>query len=105
MNEKLVPEIHAAGADEKLTETTAVAGEAPMSEEEFALFGGGEIAYIRAVPASELASDMPEIAALPPGSKVYVVHAADGAPIVLAANRETAVFDAQQRGLVAQTVH
>ena len=63
------------------------------------------IAYIRAVMSEEVAFLYPEAALLAPGQQVFVLHAFDGTPIVIAGSRESALADAASFQLETVSVH
>src|SRR5258708_3002629 len=69
-----------------------------MSTETFAALGENRVAYIRAIRSEEVAFLCAEAPLLPAGHRVFVLHAADGTPIVLAHSLEPARAAAWQGG-------
>jgi hypothetical protein len=61
---------------------------------EFAQFGKGRLAYIRCMPSERVAFLCAEAPMLPPGHVVFVLHAADGRPILVTGSRESALANA-----------
>lgn len=76
-----------------------------MSAQEFAVLGGGEIAYIKAVKAKEMKKLFPQLEDVPEGVDLYAVHAADGTPIALADSHPGAVANAKEQELRIVSVH
>ena len=83
---------------------SSVAG-AAMSVETFATLGENRLAYIRAIRSEEVAFLCAEAPMLSPGYEVFVLHAADGSPILLAESREAAMADAASNELETVSVH
>jgi hypothetical protein len=76
-----------------------------MSTERFAALGEDRLAYIRAIRSEEVAFLCAEAPLLPPGYRVFVLYAADGAPIMLADSREAAMADAAHREIETVSLH
>jgi hypothetical protein len=76
-----------------------------MSAERFAALGENRVAYIRAIRSEEVAFLCAEAPLLPPGYCVFVLHAADGTPIMLAESREAVMADAAQREIETVSLH
>jgi hypothetical protein len=76
-----------------------------MSSQEFAVLGGGEIAYIKAVKAKEMKKLFPQLEDVPEGVDLYAVHAADGTPIALADSHPGAVANAKEQELRVVSLH
>jgi hypothetical protein len=68
-----------------------VTKEIPLSERDFALLGMNDLAYIRAVTVES--------------GTGFMIHAADGSPLGVVADRETAFVAARQHGLEPRSVH
>ena len=68
-----------------------------MSAERFAALGENRVAYIKAIRSEEVAFLCAEAPLLPPGHCVFVLHAADGTPIMLTDSREAAIANAGAR--------
>ena len=88
-----------------------------MSDQDLAVLGGGEVAYLReispkmakrmlkgATDAAGNPADM-EIAGIPPSVRLFALHAADGTPIAIADSREGALANAIQQDLHMVPVH
>ena len=78
-----------------------------MSPKAFADFGGGRIAYVKAIRAEDVAALFPQLEALEvaPGQMLSALHAADGTPIMLTDSREAAVANAWSQELETVSVH
>ncbi len=76
-----------------------------MSAQEFAVLGGGEIAYIKAVKVKEMKKLFPQLEDVPEGVDLYAVHAADGTPIALADSHPGAVANAKEQELRVVSLH
>jgi len=76
-----------------------------MTPEAFAALGASRIAYVRSVRSDEVAFRYPGAPQLAPGVQVFVLHAADGTPIVLADSPESAAAGAASRQLETVSVH
>jgi len=77
----------------------------PYSADEFALLGGGEIAYIREIEAQDAIGQFPAARALPATARLFVLHAADGTPIMLGDDRDTVIANAREQSLVPVPLH
>jgi hypothetical protein len=78
---------------------------AAMSSETFATLGENRLAYIRAVRSEDVAFLCAEAPVLAPGYRVFVLHAADGTPMLLAESRESAMADAASNQIETVSVH
>ena len=76
-----------------------------MSAERFAALGENRVAYIKAIRSEQVAFLCAEAPLLPPGHCVFVLHAADGTPIMLTDSREAAVANAISQQLETVSVH
>ena len=76
-----------------------------MSPETFATLGGSRLAYIKAIRSEDAAFLYAEAPVLEAGHRVFVLHAADGTPILLADSREAAIADAAQYQIETVSVH
>jgi hypothetical protein len=76
-----------------------------MSSESFAMLGENRLAYIKTVRSEEVAFLCAEAPLLPPGHRIYVLHNADGTPILLAGTRESAIADAASRQIETLSLH
>ena len=76
-----------------------------ITQEALAQLGDGRIAYVKAIRSEDvptLFSQAPQIA---PGVKLFVLHAANGTPIMLTDTREAALANAWSQELEAVSVH
>jgi hypothetical protein len=76
-----------------------------LSQEAFAILGGGEIAYVRPIRSEEVRTLFPQAPKLAPGLKLFSLHAADGTPIMITDSREAAEANAREHELDAVSVH
>lgn len=76
-----------------------------MSEEAFALLGGGKIAYVRPMLSEEVNRLFPQAPALEPGLHLFALVSADGSPILLADSREAAMANAREQELTTVSLH
>jgi hypothetical protein len=76
-----------------------------MSEEAFAIFGGGKIAYVKPIRSEDVNDLYPQAPALQPGLQLFALHAADGTPIMVTDSREAAVANAWSQELETVSVH
>ncbi|MCC0017110.1 MAG: DUF1150 domain-containing protein [Rhodobiaceae bacterium] len=88
---------------------TAASGQPVLPKEIDATYlaqlGEGTIAYIRPVLAGEIAESVPQARELPPGTRLYALHGAAGAPIMLTSTREMALAQAHEQHLTTVSVH
>ena len=76
-----------------------------MSAERFAALGENRVAYIRAIRSEEVAFLSAEAPLLAPGYRVFVLHAADGSPLLIAESREAAMANAASREIETVSLH
>jgi hypothetical protein len=76
-----------------------------LSEEAFAVLGGGEIAYVRPIRSEEVRALFPQAPALAPGLRLFSLHAADGTPIMVTDSRAAAEANAREHELDTVSVH
>lgn len=77
----------------------------PMSEKDFAILSGSRLAYVRVARSEDVAFFCPEAPLLAPGREVFVLHAADGTPILVTDTRESAIISAENEQLEAVSLH
>ena len=70
-----------------------------MSEVELARLGGGEVAYIKILSATEATRMFPMVEGLPRGINLFSLHAADGTPIALTDTMQAAIGHAEDGDL------
>jgi hypothetical protein len=66
-----------------------------MTPQAFAVFGNGQIGYVRPIRSENVARFFPELT-LVPGMELFTLHAADGAPLMVTANRLAALASARE---------
>jgi hypothetical protein len=76
-----------------------------MTSEAFAIYGGARMAYVKAARSEDVAFICPDAPLLAPGQRVFVLHAADGTPILVTDSREAAVANAATERLEAVSLH
>ena len=78
-----------------------------MSAEALAQLGDGRIAYVKTVRSEDVQTLFPQadVPQMPPGQKLFALHAADGTPIMLAESREAVMADAAQREIETVSLH
>ena len=76
-----------------------------MSQQAFAVLGGGKIAYVKPIRSEDVHSLYPEAPELQPGLRLFALHAADGTPILVTDSREAAVANALTHSLETVSVH
>jgi hypothetical protein len=75
------------------------------SPEALAQLGDGKIAYVKTIRSEDVPTLFPQAPQIEPGQKLFVLHAADGTPIMLTDTREAAVANAWSHELEAVSVH
>ena len=76
-----------------------------VSPQMLATLGGERLAYIKAVRSEDVAFLSAEAPLLAPGHRVYVLHAADGSPLLLAESHESALAGAARHQIETVSVH
>ncbi len=76
-----------------------------LTDQDFAVLGGARIAYIKAARSEDVAFIFPEAPFLVPGHTVFVLHAADGTPILVTGSREAALANAASEQLETVSLH
>ena len=77
----------------------------PMSSQEFAILGGSRMAYVRPARSEDVAFMCEDAPMLKPGQQVYVLHAADGTPILITDSLEAAIANAETEQLQTVSLH
>lgn len=88
-----------------MTEDTILNSTPTITPETLAHLGEGQIAYVKQIRSEDVAGLFPQAPALSPGMKLFALHAADGAPIMLTNSLEAAVANAWSHELQAVSVH
>jgi hypothetical protein len=76
-----------------------------MPPANFAVLGGGKIAYIRQFKADEAKALFPGLPAVSPDLKLWALLAADGTPIMLADSRDAVMMNAHENDLETVSIH
>jgi hypothetical protein len=90
---------------ERQTSEAASGDYANMSQQAFAVLGGGRIAYLKPIRSEDVHKLYPQAPELEPGMSLFALHAADGTPIMLTDSREAAVANAHNNRLETVSVH
>ncbi len=89
--------------DKTLTEPNAA--NPVITQDALAHLGEGRLAYVKAIRSEDVKTLFPEAPKVAPGMKLFVLHAANGEPIMLTDTREAAVANAWSNELEAVSVH
>ena len=76
-----------------------------MSPLDFARLGDGHVAYVKQVKTGEAVQMFPAAKGLPDGIDLYALVSADGTPLSLRDNRDSAVGDAIENNLETVSIH
>jgi hypothetical protein len=78
-----------------------------ITPEALAHMGDGRIAYVKTIRSEDVRVMFPQaqMPQMPPGQKLFALHAADGTPIMLTDSREAAVANAWSQELETVSVH
>ena len=76
-----------------------------ITQDALAHLGDGRLAYVKTIRSEDVAQMFPQAPRIEPGIKLFVLHAADGTPIMLTDTREAAVANAWSHELEAVSVH
>jgi hypothetical protein len=77
----------------------------PLTAAELAALGNGEVAYVKAMRSEDIARVFPQAPEIEPGRQLFALLSADGSPILLADNRDTAAANAWAHDLKTVSVH
>ncbi len=77
----------------------------PVSPDQLAALGGGQVAYVRTIQSEQVQTMFPQAPMMPPGQKLYLLMAADGSPLMLSDSRDMAIAGAKQNELVTVGLH
>src|SRR5215475_10765863 len=83
---------------------TTISPEA-VTPEALATMGEGQIAYVKTIRSEDVPHLFPQAPKLSPGLKLFALHAANGAPIMLTDSFEAALANAWSHELQAVSVH
>ena len=88
-----------------MTEGTVVFEPAAVSAESLATLGEGHIAYVKQIRSEDVPGLFPQAPKIAPGLKLFALHAANGAPIMLTDSIEAAIANAWSHELQTVSVH
>ncbi|MFV0280710.1 MAG: DUF1150 family protein [Rhodoblastus sp.] len=77
----------------------------PFTPEQFAKLGAGQVAYVREMTADDIKRLFPQAPEVEAGLKLFALLSEEGAPIVLADSRDTAIASAWENQLQAVSLH
>jgi hypothetical protein len=84
--------------------TTTIAPDG-VTPEALATMGEGQIAYVKSIRSEDVPRLFPQAPKLSPGLKLFALHAANGAPIMLTDSIEAAIANAWSQELQTVSVH
>lgn len=87
-------------AETKTTGTTL-----PLTPEQFAHLGGGQVAYVRPLRSEDVKRLFPQVEGLRPGLQLFALLGADGSPLMLTDSRDAAIANAREHELQPVSVH
>ena len=76
-----------------------------ITPEALATMGEGQIAYVKSIRSEDVPNLFPQAPKLSPGIKLFALHAANGAPIMLTDSIEAAIANAWSHELQTVSVH
>jgi len=76
-----------------------------VTPEALATMGEGQIAYVKSIRSEDVPQLFPQAPKLSPGIKLFALHAANGAPIMLTDSIEAAIANAWSNELQTVSVH
>ena len=79
--------------------------QSPFTPEQFAKLGAGQVAYVREMTGDDVKRLFPQAPDVEPGLILFALLSAEGAPIVLADSRDTAIASAWENELQTVSVH
>jgi hypothetical protein len=89
--------------DNKLNRTAAV--HPAITQDALARLGDGQIAYVKSIRSEDVPSLFPQAPQIAAGLELFVLHAADGTPMMLTDTREAALANAWSQSLQPVSVH
>jgi hypothetical protein len=87
----------------KMTNETALPPN--ITQDALAHLGDGEIAYVKAIRSEDVKTLFPQAPQIAAGVQLFVLHAADGTPMMLTDTRESALANAWSQSLQPVSVH
>lgn len=77
----------------------------PLSMEEFAALGQGEVAYLKPIRSEDVPLLVPDAPAIPPGLALFALLSADGTPIMIGDSRSEVAENALEHDLAMVSLH
>jgi len=88
------------------SEINKIAAPTPeLTEQEFAQFGDGSLAYVRTIASEDVARLFPQAPPLKPGLTLFALLGADGSPIMLTDSKDAAIANAWENELETVSLH
>lgn len=91
--------------EDNILNSAAPVSAEPMSPEALAHLGEGHIAYVKQIRSEDVPALFPMAPQMSPGLKLFALHAANGAPIMLTDSLEAAIANAWSNELQTVSVH
>lgn len=88
-----------------MTEDNILNSAPAMTPEALAHLGEGQLAYVKQIRSEDVPGLFPMAPEMSPGLKLFALHAANGAPIMLTDSLEAAIANAWSNELQAVSVH
>ncbi len=77
----------------------------PVTPQELAAMGGGEVAYVKAMLSDDVNRLYPNAPNLEPGMKLFALLSADGSPLMLTDSKDAAIAGAWENELSTVSLH
>jgi hypothetical protein len=77
----------------------------PLTPEQFAHLGGGQVAYVKPMSSEDVARLFPQVEGLRPGIQLFALLGADGSPLLLTDSKDAAIANAWEHELQTVSVH
>jgi len=76
-----------------------------ITQDALARLGDGQIAYVKSIRSEDVPSLFPQAPQIAAGLELFVLHAADGTPMMLTDTREAALANAWSQSLEPVSIH
>jgi hypothetical protein len=76
-----------------------------LTQSELAHLGEGTVAYLRKIDSDELKGKFPSLQEIASGMEIWALFAANGQPILLSDERDTAIAGALENHLTTVAIH
>ncbi|MBE7200587.1 MAG: DUF1150 domain-containing protein [Parafilimonas terrae] len=77
----------------------------PLSSDDFASLGQGDIAYVKSITSDEVRSLFPGVPEMQSGLDLFLLLGADGVPILLTDSKDAALANALENELQTVSLH